>query len=42
MRRMADAAIVLLAVGVLAVVFLVIYQAGDTDPGAGPPVVDVR
>ena len=42
MARIREAAAVLLAVGMLAVVFGLTYEAGTNHRGSGPPVVDVR
>src|SRR5688500_8115669 len=42
MMRVRDGAAVLIAIAGLALLFFLAYQAGDTDPGSGPPVVDVR
>jgi hypothetical protein len=42
MTRIRDGAAVFVAIAGLALLFFLAYEAGDTDQGSGPPVVDVR
>jgi hypothetical protein len=42
MVRIREATTVMLAIGILAALFLVIYEVGDSDPASRSPIVTVR